>query len=60
MNLQHLESCEVRILDHSETVQVDFVKNSKIFIGKRSSSCDAHCLLLSGFLLPSSLLPLSL
>ena len=33
MNLQHLDGCEVRILDHSETVQVDFVKNSKIFIG---------------------------
>ena len=33
MNLQHLDRCVVKLLDHSETVQVDFVKNSKIFIG---------------------------
>jgi hypothetical protein len=34
INLQRLENCEVRLLDHSETVQVDVVKNCKIFIGR--------------------------
>ncbi len=33
MNLQNLDNCVVKLLDHSETVQVDYVKNSKIFIG---------------------------
>lgn len=32
-NMSNLEDCEVLLLDHSETVQVDEVRNCRIFIG---------------------------
>ena len=37
-SLQNLENCEVQVLDHSETVQVDVARNCKIFIGELASA----------------------
>ena len=35
-NLERLDNCEVLLLDHSETVQADYITNCRIFIG----TCD--------------------
>jgi len=44
-NLTNLDNCEVMLLDHSDQVQVDVVKNSKLFIGMwRVVSWEMSCL----------------
>ena len=39
-----LRHCEVRLLDHSETVHVDRVRDSKLFIGERSRESNPNSL----------------
>jgi len=37
-NLEHLDNCEVRLMDHSDQIQVDFLTNCKVLIGP---SCES-------------------
>ena len=37
-NLEELEDCEVTLLDHSDQLQVDYLKRCTLFIGPSSES----------------------